>query len=128
MTGDTVRPESLRIDKWLWYARFARSRGKAVSLILEGAVRLNRRQVHKPSVTVTQGDLITLVIGGNVRAIEVLEPGSRRGPAAEAQRLYKDLRTESSADPAGDMADHQPAKPESGLHNDPIRSSRIARA
>lgn len=96
MNGELLRPETLRIDKWLWHARFARSRGKAVSLIAEGCVRLNRKQVLKPSVNVTPGDLITLVIGGTVRAVEVLAVGSRRGPAPEARRLYNDLEAGDS--------------------------------
>ena len=87
MTG----AHSLRIDKWLWYARFVRSRSRAVSLIAGGGVRLNRQQVAKASAAVAPGDLITLVIGTRVHAIEVIELGARRGPASEARCLYRDL-------------------------------------
>ncbi|MEM8876625.1 MAG: RNA-binding S4 domain-containing protein [Pseudomonadota bacterium] len=82
---------SLRIDKWLWHARFVRSRSRAATLIAEGGVRLNRQQVAKPSAPVAPGDLITVIIGNRVRAIEVLELGSRRGPSTEALCLYRDL-------------------------------------
>jgi ribosome-associated heat shock protein Hsp15 len=98
LTGQPRGLETLRIDKWLWHARFARSRGKAVSLIAEGCVRLNRKQVLKPSIAVTPGDLITLVLSGTVRAIEVRALGSRRGPAIEARDLYRDLKSDNSAD------------------------------
>jgi ribosome-associated heat shock protein Hsp15 len=84
-------PHSMRIDKWLFHARFARSRGRAAALISDGCVRLNRKRVEKPATTLAPGDILTLVIGARVRALEIAALGTRRGPASEACLLYRDL-------------------------------------
>jgi ribosome-associated heat shock protein Hsp15 len=86
MTADAIR-----IDKWLWYARFCRGRAAAQRLVSEGRVRVNRLPVAKTSATVKPGDVLTFALGPHVRVVRVLEPGSRRGPASEARTLYEDL-------------------------------------
>ena len=80
-----------RIDKWLWYARVAKSRTLAADLVSEGKVRVNRQRVEKPSAVVKPGDILTIAIAARIRILEVRAPGSRRGPAPEAQLLYVDL-------------------------------------
>lgn len=80
-----------RIDKWLWFTRLIKSRTLAAGLVAEGKVRLNRLRVEKPSQTVKPGDVLTIALGTRVRVIEVVATGVRRGPALEAQGLYKDL-------------------------------------
>lgn len=80
-----------RLDKWLWFARLAKTRTLAAALISAGKVRVNRVRVDKPSQAVRPGDVLTASLGRAVRVIRVLDPGSRRGPAAEAQRLYEEL-------------------------------------
>ena len=82
---------SQRIDKWLWYARIAKSRTLAAELVAEGKVRVNRIRVEKPSALVKSGDVLTIAIAARIRILEVLAPGTRRGPAPEAQLLYVDL-------------------------------------
>lgn len=82
---------SQRIDKWLWFARFAKTRTLAAGLVSNGRIRINRAKVSKPSATVKPGDVITASLGRRVRVVKVIDPGKRRGPATEALRLYEDL-------------------------------------
>ena len=79
---------AVRLDKWLWYARFCKSRAIAQRLIEAGAVRVNAVRVTKPSASVRVGDGITLAYAGRVHAVRILGLGERRGPATEAQALY----------------------------------------
>lgn len=80
-----------RLDKWLWFARVARSRSLASALVTSGKVRVNRVRVTKPSRLVRAGDVVTLAAHGRVRVFRIVLPGARRGPAAEAQTLYEDI-------------------------------------
>lgn len=86
-----ARSPGLRMDKWLWYARFFRSRSLAARLCDGGKVRLNRVHVSKASRAVRPGDVLTFPQGPYIRVIEVVALGQRRGPAAEARALYEDL-------------------------------------
>lgn len=80
-----------RIDKWLWFVRAIKSRTLAASLVTQGKVRVNRERVEKASFQVKPGDVLTVGIGDHVRILEVVAPGTRRGPAPEAALLFKDL-------------------------------------
>lgn len=82
---------SQRIDKWLWYARFAKTRTLAAGLVSTGRIRVNSAKVSKPSATIKLGDVITAAIGRRVRIVKVVAVGHRRGPATEAVGLYEDL-------------------------------------
>lgn len=79
----------LRLDKWLWFARFVKTRTLAQELCESGHVTLNGTAVHKASTTVKPGDELTLVLGPYKKFLAVVELGSRRGPAPEAQTLYR---------------------------------------
>lgn len=81
----------MRIDKWLWFSRVVKSRTGAQVLVKGGKIRLNQLKIASPSVLVTTGDVLTITLPRAVRVYEILYPGTRRGPAPEAQRLYKDL-------------------------------------
>lgn len=81
----------IRIDKWLWHARFFKSRTLAAKLAGSGKLRVNREIVRKPGATVKPGDVLTFAKGHDIRVIEIVALGERRGPASEAQTLYKDL-------------------------------------
>jgi ribosome-associated heat shock protein Hsp15 len=83
--------EHLRLDKWLWFARFLKSRTMAAQLCADGRVRISGRVVSKPSQTVKVGDVLTFSLGPHIRVIEVKALGQRRGPAEEARILYEDL-------------------------------------
>jgi ribosome-associated heat shock protein Hsp15 len=80
-----------RLDKWLWFARFLKSRSLATTLAASGRLRLNGVIVAKAHQQVKPGDVLTFPLGPHIRVIKVLQPGSRRGPAPEAQGLYEDL-------------------------------------
>jgi ribosome-associated heat shock protein Hsp15 len=92
----------IRIDKWLFHARFCRSRAIAAAFVESGKVRLNARRIDKPATLVRPGDVLTLPAGGSIRVVRVLAPGLRRGPADEARGLYDDLsRDEPDGNPSG---------------------------
>ena len=82
---------SLRLDKWLWFARFCRSRGLAAELGESGRLRLNKAIVRKAHQLVRVGDVLTFPLGDHIRVVAVKGLASRRGPAREAQLLYDDL-------------------------------------
>ncbi len=82
---------SIRIDKWLWHARFFKTRTLAQTQVTSGKVRVNSERIGKANHSVKVGDVLTFVKANQMRVIEVLEISSRRGPATEAQTLYNDL-------------------------------------
>lgn len=84
-------PAAMRLDKWLWQARFFKSRALATRAVQEGRVRINGARVLKPAAPVGPGDGLTMVIGGVVRVVRIRGLGARRGPAAEARLLYDEL-------------------------------------
>ena len=100
---------TLRLDKWLWQARFFKSRPLACEMIAEGHLRLNGQRCLKPGHQVGVGDTLTFPQGARIRVIRVLAPGVRRGPAAEARGLYEDL------DPVSDLPDADEAEQASVL-------------
>jgi ribosome-associated heat shock protein Hsp15 len=107
--GDGEAQSSLqRIDQWLWFARIAKSRTLAQALIARGKVRVNRVKIDKTSTTVKPGDVLTLSLGPRVLSIEILGIGIRRGPAPEAQALYRDLTPKPAPRQPGDSAGLQP--------------------
>ena len=77
-----------RIDKWLWFARFVKTRGLAQKLIDRGQVSVNEQVVQKAGATVKAGDRVAVVLGPIRRNVLVLDCGERRGPADEARALY----------------------------------------
>jgi ribosome-associated heat shock protein Hsp15 len=91
-TGTPTGPEraKTRLDQWLWFARFAKSRSSAARLCGAGAVAINGATVKKSNQTVRVGDVVVVVHGGWQRTARVLGLGLRRGPAAEARSLYEE--------------------------------------
>jgi ribosome-associated heat shock protein Hsp15 len=89
---DTGAPgPSIRVDKWLWFARFFKSRNIATKLVQARKLRINSVPVAKASVTVRAGDVLTFQQQKSIRVIKIVNIGTRRGPAPEAQALYEDL-------------------------------------
>lgn len=88
---DTEAPASQRLDKWLFYARIFKSRGLASDRIEGGGVRVNGQPGRKPGRVVRIGDEVTVSAHGRVRVLRVLDLGTRRGPASEAQELYQEI-------------------------------------
>jgi ribosome-associated heat shock protein Hsp15 len=89
---EPAAPARLRLDKWLFQARFFRSRELAAEIVTGGKLRLNGQHCLKPGHCVAEGDVLTFIQADRVRVIRVLALGLRRGPASEAQRLYLDLQ------------------------------------
>ena len=81
--------DKLRIDKWLWAARFYKTRSLAVEEIDKGRVRINDQEV-KPSREVKAGDTVALRQGPVVRTLIVRGISSQRGSAPVAQQLYEE--------------------------------------
>ncbi|GAA0536794.1 ribosome-associated heat shock protein Hsp15 [Rhizomicrobium palustre] len=86
MTDTSTR---IRIDKWLWCARFYKTRELAAEACEKGRLRLNGNRVEKPGKELRPGDILTLPVRGKVMVIKVLSGAPRRGPASEAQMLYE---------------------------------------
>jgi ribosome-associated heat shock protein Hsp15 len=82
--------ETIRLDKWLWQARFFKTRTLASGLVKGAHVRINGDKVSKAATNVGAGDVLTFPQGTDIRVIEILACGVRRGPAPEAQALYND--------------------------------------
>ena len=82
---------SLRLDKWLWYARFFKTRTQATKLIQCGKLRLNGDIITKPHRAASVGSILTFPKAKNIRVIKIVKLGQRRGPASEATSLYEDL-------------------------------------
>jgi len=96
-------PPALRLDKWLWHARFFKTRSLATKVCRAGKVRINGERISKASVTVTIGDVLTFPQGSTIRVARVQAFGERRGPAEEARTLYEDLTpAEPADDPSGE--------------------------
>ena len=83
--------ETLRIDKWLWFARLAKSRSLAARLCAAGAVIIGGTAALRPSQPVRVGAIVEVPQGRLVHTVRVLALGVRRGPAAEARLLYEDV-------------------------------------
>ncbi|SFN59453.1 heat shock protein Hsp15 [Roseovarius lutimaris] len=88
MAAEGVR---IRLDKWLWHARFFKTRTLAAKEVSAGHIRVNGTRVSKPAQAVGSDDVLTFVQGRAARVVRVLAIGTRRGPAPEAQLLYDDL-------------------------------------
>ncbi len=89
--------EGLRVDKWLWYARFFKTRTLAARVCNGGHLRAGGAVVSKAHSKLKVGDVLTFSQGRHIRVIKVLALATRRGPAAEARELYEDLKPPEAA-------------------------------
>ncbi len=105
----------MRLDKWLWVARFFRSRGLAQEAIEGGRVRLGGERT-KPSKTVKVGDRIEMITGPSRREFIVAKLAEQRGPAREARECYDET--------AESLARHEQAVAERRLAIEPARALR----
>jgi ribosome-associated heat shock protein Hsp15 len=119
----TEPADRLRIDKWLWAARFFKTRSLAAQAVEGGRVQLNGARV-KPAKEVKPGDALTVHIGELEWVIDVRALSARRGPAAAARELYEE-RAESAArrQAAIDARKHLP-EPAFGLRGRPTKRDR----
>jgi ribosome-associated heat shock protein Hsp15 len=82
---------ALRLDKFLYFVRFAKSRSKAQALILEGSPRIDGRAVPSLHADIKIGETLTIMIEDRIRIIRVTAHPTRRGPASEARLSYTDM-------------------------------------
>lgn len=80
-----------RLDQWLWFARFCKSRSLATAYCTKRRVRINSRAVKRASQLVRIGDVLTLPFRGDIAVVRVIDLGVRRGPAREAAALYETI-------------------------------------
>jgi ribosome-associated heat shock protein Hsp15 len=86
-----------RIDKWLWHARTVRTRSDAAGLVTSGHVRLNGKRVTAASHPVRVGDVVTIALDRSVRVVQVEGFAEKRGDAAAARALFRDLPANSGS-------------------------------
>ena len=89
--GKLAVTDRIRIDKWLWQARFFKTRSLAAKIVASGRVRVNSQPIAKPAHAVGPDDVLTFPQAHEIRVVRVIAPGERRGPASEARLLYDDL-------------------------------------
>ena len=112
-----------RLDKWLWFARFVKTRTLAADIVTAGKVRVNRVRVDKPAQTVRAGDVLTLNLNRRIQLVRVLGIAERRGPSAAARALYEELTAE------GDVIKPQsPSSSPTGAGRPPSGASPVRRA
>ncbi|MEO8420301.1 MAG: RNA-binding S4 domain-containing protein [Hyphomicrobium sp.] len=113
-------PGTQRLDKWLWFARFTKTRTLAAAIVTAGKARINRVRVDKPAQTVRAGDVLTLNLNRRIHLVRVLGLAERRGPSAAARALYEELTAE------GDVIKPQPpsAAPIAGWQPGEVRPVR----
>lgn len=82
---------SIRLDKLLWFLRFARSRSLAQAMVAAGHIRLDGRRITRPSSAVHVGQTLVLPVGERIEVVRLLVLPVRRGPAPEARACYQSL-------------------------------------
>jgi len=87
--------DGIRLDKWLWHARFFKSRSLASQVCAKGRVRVDGDVVRKAHYIVRVGNVLTFPKAKEVRVVRIEGLGTRRGPASEAQSLYSDIEETS---------------------------------
>ena len=116
--------EKLRIDKWLWAARFYKTRSLAVEEIDKGRVRVNDLEA-KPSREVKPGDTVMLRQGTVIRTVVVQGVSSQRGPAPVAQQLYEETEESLALKAQAAEQRHLTSDPASSLeHGRPTKRDR----
>lgn len=81
----------MRVDKYLWFVRLAKTRGFAQAVAEARHLRIDGRVIDRAAAPVRVGNVLTFQLHGRVRVIRVEALPARRGPAPEARRCYADL-------------------------------------
>ena len=87
--------DSLRLDKFLWFARIVKTRTAAQELAEQGRIRIDGRVIERAHAPIRVGDVLSFALRGQVRVLRVEALPARRGPAAEARSLYSELTSEA---------------------------------
>ena len=86
---------TMRVDRFLWFARLAKTRSAAQAIAEKGTLRLDGRRIERSSAAVRVGCILAFPLFGQVRVIRVEALPARRGPPSEALACYQDLKTEN---------------------------------
>ena len=92
-----MREDRQRLDKWLWFARFAKTRTLAAKLVTSGFVRVNGQRTDNAAKALAIGDVVTVALPRTTLVVRVEALGERRGPATEARQLYIELNQDNAA-------------------------------
>jgi len=95
-TSSESTPGRVRIDKWLWAARFFKTRSLAAEAVAAGKVEVNEERV-KPAKLIQLGDLVSVRLGPYLHAVHVRGLSERRGPASVAATLYEETAESAAA-------------------------------
>ena len=104
--------DSLRLDKFLWFARIVKTRALAQALAEGGRLRLAGRVIDRAHAPVRIGDVLSFAVHGNVRVIRVEALPARRGPPAEARALYADLSSPVDEPSRASLGEGRPGEPQ----------------
>jgi ribosome-associated heat shock protein Hsp15 len=113
--------DKLRIDKWLWAARFFKTRSLAVDAVESGKVTMDEVRI-KPAKAIGVGDHLDIRLGQYHFEVEVLGLSNRRGPAPEAQKLYRE--SDKSKARRAEIAANLKALPQPTLKGRPTKRDR----
>ena len=89
----------MRLDRFLWFVRIARTRQRAQEIACDGRMRIDGRRVERSAAPVRTGNILTFALGDRVRVLRVEALPTRRGPAPEAQACYQELVANVSQPP-----------------------------
>lgn len=92
-----MREDRQRLDKWLWFARVAKTRSLAARLVADGFVRVNGARADAPAKPLVLGDVVTVAAQHRTAVLRVVGLGLRRGPAPEARLLYEEVGRDDGA-------------------------------
>ncbi len=90
--------DNIRLDKWLWFARVVKTRTLAQKLARSGKIRINKDKSSSAAKLVKPGDVLTVTLQRRILVLKVIASGKRRGPFAEASKLYEDLAPATKSD------------------------------
>ena len=90
--------DSLRLDKFLWFARIVKSRALAQDMAENGRIRIGGRLIDRAHAPVRPGDVLSFAQRGLVRVLRIEALPARRGPPAEARTFYSELTSEAGDD------------------------------
>ena len=124
MTPLPVDDGHLRIDKWLWAARFFKTRSQAADAVDGGRVLVNGARA-KPAKALKPGDELSIRVAEIDYTVHVLALSGRRGPASEAARLYRETE-ESQRKREEARLDRLPADPRAAIRGRPTKRVRRA--
>jgi ribosome-associated heat shock protein Hsp15 len=113
--------DKLRIDKWLWAARFFKTRSLAADAVESGKVTMNEARI-KPAKAIGAGDRLDIRLGQYHFEVEVLALSNRRGPAPEAQKLYRE--SDASRAKRAEIAANLKALPQPAFKGRPTKRDR----